>query len=452
MNEYMPFIPENIVVHLGFPTENAENVTVSFREYIKNVASSEIYPTWPESAIRANIYAQITYALNRIYTEWYRSRGYDFDITNTTQFDQAFVKDREIFENISVIVDDIIDSYVVKQGSIEPYFTQYCNGTTSTCPGLSQWGTVDLANSGLVPYEILQYYYGKDLDIVTNVPFKGNSPSYPGYPLRRGIGNNDVKRIQNQLNRIRNNFPSIPSIKNANGVFDENTEATVKKFQQVFGLVEDGIVGKITWYKINAIYTAVKKLGELSSEGVKLQDIEVPFESSFKLGSNGAGVKTLQYYLDVVGFFNDAIPSVPNDGIFDNATEKSVKAFQKLYGLTEDGVVGRDTWNALVSAYSDTLKALPKNYQGDKAKIYPGYILTRGAMGENVVDVQNYLNVISNTYTAIPKINADGIFGEETEVAVKAFQSLFELPVDGYVTAPTWQKIAEIYDATNRLF
>ncbi|MBO5670479.1 MAG: spore cortex-lytic protein, partial [Clostridia bacterium] len=165
-----PVIPEYITVHLGQPDQPAENVRVRFQDYIKNVASSEVYPNWPESAIRANILAQISYALNRVYTEFYRSRGYDFDITNSTQYDQKFILNRDIFENISQIVDDIFNDYVVKQGTIQPYFTQYCNGTTTTCPGLSHWGTVDLAREGLVPYQILQRYYGDDINIVFNAP------------------------------------------------------------------------------------------------------------------------------------------------------------------------------------------------------------------------------------------------------------------------------------------
>ena len=156
----LPYIPEFITVHLGAPNSNAPNVQVSFPEYIKNVASSEIYPTWPESSIRANIYAQISFALNRIYTEWYRSRGYDFDITNSTQYDQKFIQGRDIFDNVSQIVDEIFNNYVRRQGSVEPYFTQFCNGTTVTCDGLSQWGTVELARQGYTPYGILQYYYG----------------------------------------------------------------------------------------------------------------------------------------------------------------------------------------------------------------------------------------------------------------------------------------------------
>lgn len=208
----LPVIPKFITVHLGRPDQPAENIRVSFADYIKNVASSEIYPTWPESAIRANILAQISYALNRIYTEYYPSRGYDFDITSSTQYDQKFIPNRDIFENISQIVDDIFNDYVVRQGSVQPYFTQYCSGTTTTCEGLSQWGTVALAEEGLVPYEILQRYYGDDINIVFNAPVAGIERSYPGAPLRLGSAGEDVRIIQRQLNRIADNYPAIPRL------------------------------------------------------------------------------------------------------------------------------------------------------------------------------------------------------------------------------------------------
>ena len=178
MASLTPYVPQTVVVHLGSPSSNAQNVTVDFIDYIKNVASSELYPTWPEAALRANIYAIVTFTLNRIYTEWYRSQGYNFDITSNTQYDQAFFKDREIFGNISDIVDDIFNDYIRRQGNIDPLFAQYCNGTTVTCRGLSQWGTVTLANMGYTPYEMLQYYYGDDIEIVRNSPVKVNIPSY----------------------------------------------------------------------------------------------------------------------------------------------------------------------------------------------------------------------------------------------------------------------------------
>ena len=195
-----PYIPETITVHLGSPDSNAANVTVSFSDYVKNVASSEIYPTWPENALRANIYAIVSFALNRIYTEWYRSRGYDFDITSSTQFDQKFINGREVFQNISELVDELFNDYVRRQGYVEPLFTAFCNGTTVTCKGLSQWGTVDLAEQGKTPYEILQYYYGDDIEIVKNAPVRTTMPSYPGIPLKLGSAGNDVRSLLVQDN------------------------------------------------------------------------------------------------------------------------------------------------------------------------------------------------------------------------------------------------------------
>ena len=177
-----PIIPEYITVHMGDPDEPARNVRVSFIEYIKNVASSELYPTWPESALRANILAEISYALNRIYTEWYRSKGYDFDITSSTRYDQKFIENREYFDSIVKIVDDIFNNYIVRQGFVEPLFAQYCDGIKVTCEGLSQWGTVDLAEQGKSPYEILQTYYGDNINIVRNAPFKKTWNHIPVLP------------------------------------------------------------------------------------------------------------------------------------------------------------------------------------------------------------------------------------------------------------------------------
>jgi len=213
-----PIIPETITVHLGPPDSAAENVTVPFADYVKNVASSEIYPTWPENALRANIYAIITYALNRIYTEYYPSRGYNFDITNSTAIDQAFVPNREIYENIGYIVDDIFNDYLVRQGSIQPLFAAFCNGTTSQCEGLSQWGTVSLAERGFTPYRILQNYYGDDINIVENAPVGFTNESYPGVPLTVGSAGNNVQIIQTELNRISENYPAIPKILDVNGI------------------------------------------------------------------------------------------------------------------------------------------------------------------------------------------------------------------------------------------
>ena len=288
MNADLPFIPDTVTVHLGAPDTNAPNVTVPFTEYITNVASSEIYPTWPEEAIRANIYAQISFALNRIYTEFYRSRGYDFDITNSTAFDQSFVNGRDYFENIERIVNEIFNSYIVRQGNVEPLFAQYCDGERVRCDGLSQWGSVSLANDGYTPYEILQYYYGDDINIVNNAPIMNITDRAPVRPLRLGSGGDEVRRLQIRLNRISDNYPSIPKIALPDGVFSFDTEDAVKRFQEIFGLTPDGIVGNATWYKVLFIYNAVKRLNELNSEGITLSEVTDQFPGATRRGDTGA--------------------------------------------------------------------------------------------------------------------------------------------------------------------
>lgn len=441
-----PVIPQNITVHLGLPDSPAENVTVNFVDYIKNVASSEIYPTWPEAALRANIYAIISYALNRIYTEWYPSRGYDFDITNSTAVDQAFVPNREIYENISRIVDEIFNNYVVKQGSVEPFFTQFCNGTTSTCPGLSQWGTVSLANAGFTPFEILQNYYGTDIGIVENAPVAEIEESYPGVPLRIGDSGNNVKIIQTELNRIARNYPAIPKIAEENGVFGVDTEAAVRKFQQIFELAPTGEVDKSTWYKIKQYYVGVKNLSDLVSEGITLSEAQVPFATQLSEGSQGIGVRTIQYYLNIIAYFNPDLNPPPLDGIYGPETTAAVKQFQQYYGLPVTGVLNTATWNVLNRIYSETVEFLPEGYSGDYGKLYPGYFLSEGMSGENVRDLQTYLALIGRNFEAILEIPVTGYFGTQTRDAVIAFQNAFGIPTNGAVGPITWNTIVQQYD------
>ncbi|MBQ6847335.1 MAG: peptidoglycan-binding protein [Clostridia bacterium] len=446
----LPIIPENITIHLGAPGSNAQNVTVSFIDYIKNVASSEIYPTWPENALRANIYAIISFALNRIYTEWYPSRGYNFDITNSTQFDQAFVPNREIYDNISAIVDEIFNDYVVRQGTIQPLFTQFCNGTTSQCAGLSQWGTVSLAENGFTPYGILQNYYGNDINIVENAPVGNDGDSYPNTPLSIGDRGNNVQIIQTQLNRIAQNYPAIPKIPNVNGTFGVETEAAVRKFQEIFSLPQTGIVDKATWYKIKRYYNGVKGLAELASEGITLEEATIPFTTQLSEGNSGIDVRTLQYYLSIIAYFNSNLEPVPLGGIFDAATVDAVERFQAFYGLPVTGIVDNDTWNTIDRIYTETVAALPPGYEGDNAKLYPGYFLTKGTRGENITDLQTYLNLISKNIPEIPEVAITGYFGDQTENAVRVFQSLFGIPVSGDVGPVTWYQIALQYDFFNR--
>lgn len=442
----LPVIPQNITVHLGAPDQAAQNVTVNFTDYIKNVASSEIYPTWPEAALRANIYAIITYALNRIYTEWYPSRGYNFDITNSTAFDQAFVPDREIYENISLIVDDIFNDYVVRQGNIEPFFTQFCNGTTSTCAGLSQWGTVSLAEQGFTPFSILQNYYGDDIGIVENAPVAEIEDSYPGVPLRVGDAGNNVQIIQTQLNRIARNYPAIPVIPEPNGIFDLATEEAVRKFQQIFGLTQSGEVDKSTWYRIKQYFVGVKSLSDLVSEGLTLEEVQVPFSTSLREGSQGIGVRTIQYYLNIIAYFNGSLTPPPIDGVFGPSTTQAVREFQNYYGLPATGIVNVATWNVLNRIYSETVEFLPANYSGGFARLYPGYFLSEGMSGQNVTDLQTYLSLIGRNYESIPEIPVTGYFGSQTRAAVEAFQTAFGLDPTGAVGPITWNSIASQYD------
>ena len=352
-------IPDPITVHLGAPGSSASNVQVSFPDYVKNVASSEIYPTWPAAALTANIYAIITFALNRVYTEWYKARGYSFDITNSTAYDQYFVYGRPIYESISRIVDQIFNQYVRRQGQNAPYFTSFCNGTTATCQGLSQWGTVTLADQGLTPIQILRSYYPDDIEIVETNIITGIVNSYPGAPLRVGSTGLDVQTIQTYLARIRRNYPAIPSITDEAGVFGDSTKAAVVKFQNVFGLAPDGIVGRSTWYKISSLYTAIARLAELDSEGETLGIGTVPPGSTLRTGSTGPDVITLQYLLDLISEYYPEIPAPVQDGIFGSGTKQSVIAFQKAMQLDADGIVGSRTWRALYDTYQGITQNVP---------------------------------------------------------------------------------------------
>ena len=352
-------IPNPITVHLGSPNASATNVQVSFPDYVKNVASSEVYPTWSEASLRANIYAIITFALNRIFTEWYRSRGYSFDITNNTAYDQYFIHGRNIYESISLIVDEIFNEYVRRQGQTAPYFTSFCNGTTSTCAGLSQWGTVTLANQGLSPLQILRSYYPKDIEIAETNIITGVLSSYPGTALKTGSKGLDVQTIQTYLERIRRNYPAIPAITDETGIFGESTRAAVAKFQSIFNLSSDGVVGKATWNKLSYLYTSVARLAELDSEGTSLGIGTVPPSSVLRLGSSGQDVITLQYLLNVAAEFNSAIPAPAQDGNFGRETQQSVMAFQRAAGLDPDGMVGPLTWQALYNTYLGVDNIIP---------------------------------------------------------------------------------------------
>lgn len=442
----VPFIPEEITVHLGKPDEPVENVTVSFPYYIKNVASSEIYPTWPEAAIRANIHAQINFALNRVFTERYRNQGYDFDITNVKQLDQSFIPGRGIFENISQIVDEIFNSYIVRRGDIEPLYTPYCDGRISVCDGLTQWGTVTLAESGYSPYEILQYYFGDDIDIITDVPIIANFESYPLYPLRLGSFGQDVSTIQKQLNRIGENFPLIPKIEDPDGIFSASTEAAVIAFQEIFNLPPDGVIESGTWYKIKYIYNAVKKLSERLSEGLNPEDIESAFPVAWQEGDSGLWVRVIQYYVRALACLYPEIPLIEITGYFGPETTEAVIALQKKYDIIVDGIVGIQTWAELDKDYKKNYTKIPSECIG-YTNLYPGYILSKGMADSNVTLLQTFLKKISERYPNIPMVEITGIFDEQTDAAVRAIQKEYSIDVTGLVGPVSWPQIAKIYES-----
>lgn len=351
MPTVIPYVPQRITVHLGAPSASADNVTVSFSDYVKNVASSEIYPTWEESALRANILAIVSFALNRVYTEFYRSRGYDFDITSSTAYDQFFVRGRSFFSNVSRLVDELFNSYLRRPGFVEPLAAKFCNGTTVTCEGLSQWGSQALAQQGYNSTQILRSYYG-DVEIVANAPVQDYVSSYPGTPLRRGSVGPNVVVIQIELNRISQNYPAIPKVSVVDGIFGAATENSVTAFQEIFNLTPDGVVGPATWYALVRLYTAVTSLSELRSQGQRFYTIAWNKGRPLVPGDRGIQVEHLQYMLRVLAAYISQIPSVAVDGIYGSASRSAVLAAQGYFGLPQTGTVDLTTWNEIYDQFT----------------------------------------------------------------------------------------------------
>ena len=418
-----PYIPANITVHLGPPGAAAENVTVPFRDYIKNVASSEIYPTWDEAALRANILAQISFALNKIYLEYYPSRGYDFDITNSTAYDQKYIQGRDIFENVGQLVDELFQSYIRRIGTIEPLSASFCNGTTVTCSGMSQWGSQNLAQQGYDYLDILKYYYGDDIEIVTNVPVRDLSPSYPGTPLRLGSSGEGVLSVQGALNRIARNYPAIPKIYPVDGLLGPGTEEAVKAFQRIFNLNSDGIVGAATWYQLIAIYVAVTKLAELGSEGQRYQVGSYNIPGALSLGSTGEYVSKLQYMLSVLSQFIPEIPEPTIDGVYGIGTRDAVLAFQRYAGLTPSGLVGAATWNDIYNRFDGIQQTVL-----DNDTLFPAD--TPGAV-ETISDIQRSLQTVAPVFAPMVTPRISGMLDRNTTRAIAKLQTQLGLRATG---------------------
>ena len=395
--------------------------------------------SWPEEALRANIIAQVSLALNRIWTEWYPSRGYSFNITGSPGYDQAYVNGRTVFAVMERLTAELFNTFVQRSGDAEPYFTEYCDGKTVTCPGMKQWGTVDRAREGLNALQILRYYYGNRVQLVTTNNIAAIPSSYPGSPLRRRNTGTNVRILQKQLSRIAKDYPSFgkPAV---TGTFDEATENSVKKFQKQFGLTADGIVGKATWYKISYIYVSIKDLAELTSEGETAEGIQSAGGwpgTVLRRGSTGSSVEQVQFWLSDLAQFDSSLVRVSVDGSYGAATERAVRAFQQKQNLTADGVVGQTTWNSLYAAWVDAQSDL-----GGTA--WPGTALRRGDTGMEVRLVQFWLRLAADNYSALRTVTVDGSYGAATVSAVTAFQSLFGLTADGVVGRSTWNKLKEV--------
>ena len=441
-------IPKNITVHLGRPAASAQNVTVSFRNYIANVASSEVYPTWPTEALKANIHCQISLALNRIYTEWYPSKGYTFNITNSTSYDQYYVHGRTVFDVMVKLTDDIFNTYIRKTGTVNPYYSEYCDGKSVTCPGLKQWGTVTLANQGRNALSILKYYYGNDIEIVRTNNIESIPSSYPGSPVKQGDRGTAVFTLQRQLNRITKDYPFL-GLLTVDGIFGASMTETVKKFQKQFSLTADGVVGRQTWYKISYIYVSVKDLAELTSEGETASGTLSDGTwggTTLRSGSTGSAVEQVQFWLNTLAQYESSIPSVTVDGVYGTGTANAVRAFQRRYGLDVDGVVGQTTWTELYDQF--------RSIQSDNGtpNAYPGTALREGSSGQNVRLVQFWLKIARSVYSSLNNVTVDGRFGAATTAAVKRFQTYFGLTSDGVVGRTTWNKLYEVYnDIANKL-
>lgn len=439
-----PKIPNNVVVHLGKPDEASRQITVPFTEYIKNVASSEIYPTWPIEAIEANTLAIISFTLNRIYNEWYKSKGYNFDITSDPSIDQTFIEDREIYDSISQVVDRIFNDYIVKGKQIQPLFAEYCDGKTSSCDGLSQWGSVELANKGNNSNNILKNYYGNDIEIVYNAEVADVEDTYPGYPIERGIAGDMVRTIQRELNRISQNYPAIPTIPEINGVYNIETENAVKKFQEIFNLPQTGIVDKTTWYKGKYIYNAVKKLNDLYSEGLTIEEAQLKYPEKLKYSDSGIFVRVLHYYLDLIAKFDSELPSLEINGVFNENTKAMVINFQNKYGLNTTGEVDSKTWIKLKEVYNNTLENIPDQYLEESNKFYPGEFLTKGMTGSEIIRLQKFLLRICQKNHNIPGVIVNGEFDDLTEQSVKKIQQTLNQAENGAVGPITWDSIVKL--------
>lgn len=337
---------------------------------------------------------------------------------------------------------EIFDTYVRKSGTVNPYYTEYCDGKSVSCPGMKQWGTVSLADSGKNALQILRHYYGSDVEIVRCANLQAIPESYPGTPLRAGSTGAAVYMLQRQLNRIAQDYPSFGRL-TVDGVFGSAMTAAVKKFQSQFSLTADGVVGRATWFKISYIYVSVKDLAELTSEGES--DSGTVSDGTWggtvlAAGARGSAVEQAQFWLSTLAAYDPSIPAVTVDGVFGTATRNAVLVFQEKYGLAVDGVIGQATWEELYAQYRSIANDI------GSPGVYPGAPVQKGDAGETVRLVQFWLKIAGTTYAFLSDVTVDGRFGTATKTAVETFQRSFSLVADGIVGRATWEKLYEVYN------
>ncbi|MCL2619497.1 MAG: peptidoglycan-binding protein [Defluviitaleaceae bacterium] len=445
-------IPQYITVHLGRPTVSAPNVRVPFIEYIKNVTSHEIFDTWPEQTIIANVYCIVSLTLNRIFTEFYRKQGRSFDITNSTTIDQKYVHGGTIGARISAIVDRIFNHYLAVVGHQEPFLALYNDGIVANFPGrLSQWGSFyDGRDRGMNAWQIINKYYRQNLELRESNNFTGALESWPGSNLSTGSSGEHVRTMQRYLNRILGRHTDI-IINPVDGVFGASTAHSVRTFQRIYNLPQTGVIDRATWFQISRIYAIEKGLWEMDSEGIRIGIGTTPPTQIIREGNTGRLVTELQFLLDYIGYFYDDIPFVADTSRFDSLTTTAVRAFQRHFGLNPDGIVGPITWRKLYDVYWGIHKNIerpqpappPVNPPGMPP--YPGTALRVGSTGENVRRVQQALNRLAHSIPGISELNVDGNFGPLTQTSVMAFQRIFGLNVDGVVGPITWERLFREY-------
>lgn len=453
------FIPEFITISIGELGCDGEIITIPFIDYIKNVSCSCVYPTWREEAIKANVYSIISFALNRIYTDWYRSKGYGFEITSSSKNDQMYVKGRNLFRNVCDIVDEVFDSCIKISGIDQPFLSR-CYNLTNIERRLSRWGSLDLAEDGLDALEILKKYFGENIEITKVRDVGGIVKKYPNTELSINSKGDDVKFIQRALNFIGSRYTGITKIPEEDGVFGKYTERAVMDFQKIFNLNVDGIVGNKTWNKISLLYALTKKIFGSGSD-----DFE--YNSNFlKIGSEGQEVKNVQKSLNsILGnykFFNN----LEEDGYFGKKTENAVKKFQEIFGLVVDGVVGKNTYdrikyvekniNNLKSFIDKQLNNISVKNKNEDARIVLSeediiIPIKFGDSGENVKQLQVELNNLSNYYGFLSKVAEDGMFGNKTYEMVRKFQEKFSLLQDGIFGIESLKKLIALNRALKEL-